>query len=312
MRVPPDQHTLRTWTVAPNQSGQRLDRFLRAVLPHVSRAALREVIGRGQVRVNGRSVSKSAALAAGDRIDVSGLSLEAGPAPDPSVELRILYEDRWVIAVDKPAGLPSHALRAGERGTLVSGLLARYPELQGVGHRALEPGLLHRLDNDTSGILLAARAAESFEQLRAAHLRGEFRKRYLALVAGHAKPQQAHGFLLADRRKVLVRSQPFPDAKPISSQLVSTEQRGPCSLICVEVVLAGRHQVRAHLAQLGHPIVGDELYGGPSWPGLQRHFLHASELEFPHPADGRRVHLQAQLPDDLRAVLADRLLAVVC
>lgn len=300
----PVHPVLHTWTVELEQSGQRLDRFLRHALPHVSRAALREVFGRGQVRVNGRTASKSANVSVGERVEVLGLAPETGPAPDPSVELCILYEDSCVIAVDKPAGLPSHALRPGERHTVVSGLLVRYPELQGVGHSALEPGLLHRLDNDTSGILLAARTEQSFERLRAAHLRGEFCKRYLALVAGHAKPQHSQAFLRADRRKVSVRSEPFPEAKPIASRLVSSKVHGPFSLVCVEVVLAGRHQVRAHLAHLGHPIVGDSLYGGPSWSGLYRHFLHASELEFPHPADGRRMHLSADLPADLLAVLA--------
>jgi len=303
MPVSPALHAMHIWTVEPEQSGQRLDRFLRHALPHVSRVALREVFGRGEVRVNGRVASKSAGVSTGDRVEVAGLSSEPGPAPDPSIELRIVYEDSAVIAVDKPAGLPSHALRPGERHTLVSGLIARYPELQGIGHGALEPGLLHRLDNDTSGILLAARTQESFERLQATHRRGEFNKRYLALVAGYAKPQEARAFLRADRRKVVVRGEPFEDAKPIVSRLVSSTKHGAYSLVCVEVVLASRHQVRAHLAHLGHPIVGDGLYGGPSWPGLDRHFLHASELEFPHPADGRRVHLRSDLPDELHAVL---------
>jgi 23S rRNA pseudouridine1911/1915/1917 synthase len=298
-------HTvLHTWTVELEQSGQRLDRFLRHALPHVSRAGLREVFGRGQVRVNGHTASKGADVSAGDRVEVSGLSADPGPAPDSSVELHIVYEDSWLIAVDKPAGLPSHALRPGEHHTVVSGLLVRYPELQGVGYSALEPGLLHRLDNDTSGILLAARSEESFERLRAAHERGEFCKRYLALVAGHAKPEASRAFLRADRRKVVVRGEPFSGARSIESRIVSSMNHGPFSLVCVEVALAARHQVRAHLAHLGHPIVGDPLYGGPSWTGLDRHFLHASELEFPHPEDGRHMHLRADLSDDLRAVLA--------
>jgi 23S rRNA pseudouridine1911/1915/1917 synthase len=267
--------------------------------------ALRELFSRGQIRFRGqpRPALKSASVSGGDVVEVSGVVQQTGPAPDTALVLQVLHEDRWLIAVDKPGGVPSHALRAGERGTIVSALLARYPELRGVGYRELESGLLHRLDNETSGILLAARDQATFEQLQQAHVRGEFTKRYLALVAGQPRLHVARAFLNAERRKVAVRLEPFPDAKPIVSELISSRAYGPCSLVGVQVALAARHQVRAHLAQLGHPIAGDHVYGGPVLTGLGRHFLHASELELPHPVHGTRLLLRAELPEDLHSVL---------
>jgi 23S rRNA pseudouridine1911/1915/1917 synthase len=299
----PTMRAPRSFQVSPDQAGVRLDRFLRSVLPELSRSALLEHLGAGDVRLNGRVVAKSAVLQPGDRIEVAGLTQETGPAADRELPLQLLYEDAYLVAVDKPAHVPSHALRAGESGTVVSALIARYPEMRGVGYRELEAGLLHRLDNETSGILLAARDAETFARLRSAHEAGGIEKRYLALVAGHPRPQRARGYLRADRRKVRVRAAPFPEAKPVETEIVSSEPHGDLALVCVRLQLAARHQVRAHLAALGHPIAGDALYGGPPLPGLARHFLHASELRLDHPHDGTRLELGSQLPEDLRALL---------
>lgn len=299
----PAMRAPRSFQVSPDQAGVRLDHFLRSALPELSRGALLEHMRAGHVRLNGRVAVKSAVLQVGDRIEVAGLTPETGPAADPELALQLLYEDAFLVAVDKPAHVPSHALRAGERGTLVSALLARYPEMRGVGYRELEAGLLHRLDNETSGILIAARDAETFRRLRTAHEGGQIEKRYLALVSGHPEPQRARGYLRADRRKVRVRAAPFPDAKPVETEIVSSEPHGDLSLVCVQLQLAARHQVRAHLAALGHPIAGDVLYGGPQLAGLMRHFLHASALRFEHPWHGTRLELESGLPEELRAVL---------
>jgi len=197
----------------------------------------------------------------------------------------------------------------------VSALLARFPELQGVGYRELEPGLLHRLDTETSGILLAARDQGTFEKLREIHVAGGFEKRYWALVRGWPELGRVVGYLRADKRKVAVRAESFPGAKRIEAQITAVERFGGVAssggtpsqafaLVEVRLALAGRHQVRAQLAQLGHPIAGDKLYGGPELPELSRHFLHASQLVFPHPQDGRRLALRAELAVDLQVVLS--------
>jgi 23S rRNA pseudouridine1911/1915/1917 synthase len=293
----------RTVIVTAASSGQRLDQLLRELFPQLSRRVLLTAFRAGHVRLNGRVAPKGAIVQSGDQVDVLGIPEETGPAADPELALSIIYEDAHLVALAKPPGVPSHALTHGERGTMVSALLARYPEMRGVGYRELESGLLHRLDNDTSGVLLAARDQTTFESLRALHEAGGFEKRYLALVSGRPEPQHSRVFLSADRRKVAVRREPFPGAKPVEARVLSTEPYGELSLVCVQLSLAARHQVRAQLAVLGHPIAGDSLYGGPSVSGLKRHFLHASEIRFPY-ADGR-LELSAPLSPDLQAVLAD-------
>jgi 23S rRNA pseudouridine1911/1915/1917 synthase len=290
--------------VDASAAGERLDRFLRLRLPELSRAALAEFIGRGAVRVNGKRASKGSLLRAGDRIVIQEAEATPRSAADSELQLRVLYEDRWLVAVDKPAGVPSHPLRIGERGTMASALLARYPEMAGVGHRALESGLLHRLDNDTSGVLIAARDATTFTQLRAAHARGELDKRYLALCSGSLTPQRAHAFLRADQRRVRVQTAEFPRARPITTDILSVRQLGAFSLVEVRVAFAARHQVRAHLAALGCPIAGDAQYGGAPQPGLTHHFLHASDVFLRHPFRDDPLQLHADLPADLSAVLA--------
>jgi 23S rRNA pseudouridine1911/1915/1917 synthase len=295
-----------SWTVIIDAegAGERFDHFLRRHLPMLSRAARHELIERGGVRVNGRVAPKGSPLRAGDRVEcVVPVDTSGRPAASANFSLRVLYEDRWLVAVDKPAGVPSHALRAAESNTIASALLARYPEMADVGHRALEPGLLHRLDTDTSGILLAARDSESFDRLREAHVRGEIDKRYLALCAGAPSSQLASGFLRADRRRVRVEPQAFEGAKPVQTAIALLETLGRFALIEVRVGFAARHQVRAHLAALGHPLVGDALYGGENLPGLSRHFLHAGRVELSHPWQAQRLQLTAELPAELSALL---------
>jgi 23S rRNA pseudouridine1911/1915/1917 synthase len=293
----PDQRFL----VSPS-APRRLDQFLRVQLPELSRRELLSLIHSGHVRVNGRLASKGTLVQPGDHIAVDSIPAETGPAADASVSLSIIFEDEHLVAVDKPGGMPSHALRAGEKGTIVSALLARYPELRGVGYRELESGLLHRLDNDTSGVLLAARDQVTFEPLRAAHEQGEFEKRYQALVSGLPALGRVEGYLLADRRKVRVVAEPVSGARAVSCEIVISEPYGAFSLVTVRLSVAARHQVRAQLSALGHPIAGDAIYGGAALPGLRRHFLHASQLTLPY--QNKRLQLSAALPEDLQQVLA--------
>jgi len=207
--------------------------------------------------------------------------------------------------VDKPAGMASHPLRPGERGTLASGLLARYPEMAGVGYSPREPGIAHRLDRDTSGLLLAARDAETFGALQAELERGAIDKRYVALCVGELSAPAVHeAWLSARGRRVTVREHAFGTARAIRTEVLAAEPRAAFSLVTLRVSLARRHQIRAHLAALGHPIAGDTLYGGPALPGLKRHFLHASALRFEHPQSQQPLELDAPMPDDLTAVLA--------
>jgi 23S rRNA pseudouridine1911/1915/1917 synthase len=299
--------------VAAAHEGERLDRFLRQLGLAPSRAALEELLARGAVVVNGRPAKKGLLLRAGDRVTFERDALMSGasdasamrPAADASLGLTVVYEDAWLVVVDKPAGVPSHALRAGERGTITSALLARYPEMSGVGHRPLEPGIVHRLDTETSGLLIAARDKKTFDLLKELHGRSELDKRYLALCHGSVSaPQRIESYLRADQRRVRVEREPFERARAIHTEVVLSERRAALSLVELRVAFAARHQIRAQLAALGHPLASDSLYGGATLPGLSRHFLHASALRFRHPITGEELHLSAALPADLHAVLA--------
>jgi 23S rRNA pseudouridine1911/1915/1917 synthase len=302
--VPSDQPTLQRLEVTAADAGVRLDAFLRGRLTGHSRSALVELIARGAVRVNGRRPSKGDTLMAGDQVEVALHAAAHGRAPDPALALTVLHEDDWLIAIDKPAGVPSHALRAGESGTIASALLARYPELRGVGYRELEPGLLHRLDTDTSGVLLAARSVEAFSALRALHEAGGIVKTYVALCAGELPaPQTLSAFLDASQRRVRVTTDPSQPGKPITTELIESEPHGDFSLVTLEATFAARHQIRAHLAALGYPIVSDPLYGGPALPNLTRHFLHAAKVSLVHPKTNKRLELTSRLPADLTAAL---------
>jgi 23S rRNA pseudouridine1911/1915/1917 synthase len=289
--------------VASEFDGERIDRFLRHAGRAGSRKAVAEQLELGAIRVNGARTKKGQHVRTGDV--VTGPALQTGGAlPDTDLPLDVLYEDASVVVVNKPAGVPSHPLRPDERGTLASALLARFPEMAGVGYRPLEPGILHRLDTETSGVLLAARDPSAFQKLSAAHKRGEIDKRYLALCSGRLRaPASVSAYLAADRRRVRVTDEPIEGSKPIETEILRAEEYGDMTLVQARVPFAARHQVRAHLAALGHPIAGDGLYGGLELAGLTRHFLHASEIEFPHPTRGGRVRVVSELPMDLRAAL---------
>lgn len=299
------------WTA--EEAGRRLDVFLVDRVEHMTRAKARALIENGEVRINGRRAKKGVMLAAGDVVTIEALPAPTDFEPKPNAELplTVLYEDASIVIVDKPAGVPTHPLRPEEDATIVSALVARYPEMLGVGYRKREPGILHRLDTDTSGTLLCARDAATFEALRIALREGRIQKTYAALVEGAVSaPRELHGALAPDprdARKVRLLDDPNtlePGARPAWTKLESAERMGAFSLVQVLAPRAGRHQVRAHLAHEGAPLAGDLLYGGPAVPGLTRHFLHAATLEFDHPMTGKRVRAESKLPAELEAVVA--------
>jgi 23S rRNA pseudouridine1911/1915/1917 synthase len=284
--------------------GQRLDRFLCAHVERLGRAAARRLIEVGELHVNGRRAAAGSRLQEGDRVAFVEAPASSAAMADPDLPLVVRYEDAQLVVVDKPGGMPSHPLRPGELGTLASALLARYPEMAGVGYSPREPGILHRLDTDTSGLLLAARDAHTFAALRALLETGSIEKRYQALCAGAVVAPASHeAWLSARGRQVTLRMQPFGSAEHVRTELLEAAVHGGFSLVQVRVHVARRHQIRAHLAALGHPIAGDARYGGAVLTGLGHHFLHASELTFTHPHTGAQVAVQAPLPATLALVL---------
>ncbi|HYQ45737.1 MAG TPA: pseudouridine synthase [Polyangiaceae bacterium] len=290
--------------------GSRLDKFLVQYLPGVGRHKAAELCARGLVRIDGRLAKKSALLHAGAKISVELTEPEA-LEPEPELPLDLRLERPEFVVVNKPAGMPTAPLDTSEHGTLCGALLARYPEMQGVGHRAREPGIVHRLDTQTSGLVLAARSAAAFALLTRALEHEDLQKRYLAIVsaAGLAESGEISRALAPDpahpeRVRVLDADDRSGYARHKVTRYRVERVVGARALIELEVGSAFRHQIRAHLAAIGHPIAGDAVYGGEQLPMLgARHALHASRLAWSGTASIPGFTVDEPLPPDLAALL---------
>ncbi len=292
--------------------GTRLDKAtIELAEGKLSRAKVKRAIDAGEVLVNGRRRPKGALVAKGDRITLEGIAAESDDAalPDPSAPLTVRFESSAVVVVDKPAGQPTAPLRPGELSTLANALLGRYPELAGVGYSPREPGLLHRLDTDTSGLVVVARSAGAFEKLKAALKDGRITKHYLLVCASEGLADDGTiAFPIAshpkDQRRVLACIHPrdvMRNAPRPASTAFRVRERGPkWALVEVEVSRALRHQIRSHFAAIDHPLAGDALYGGEVVEGLGRHALHASRVAYDGNGEAAlRFAVDSDLPDEL-------------
>ncbi len=287
-------------------AGERVDRAL-ATLTGWSRAEIGRLCDAGGVLVGGRPAVKSRRIAAGDVIEVLAEPVPASaPGPDRSVAVEVRHADDDVVVVAKPAGLVVHPGAGHAGGTLVNGLLARFPELAAVGDPA-RPGIVHRLDRDTSGLLVVARSARAYDALVDAMARREVERGYVALVWGHLDTPRGIvdapiGRSAGRRTRMAVRE---TGREARTSYEVTRQFDDPAvSLLECQLETGRTHQIRVHLAAIGHPVVGDGAYRGsrPSLP-LARPFLHAGTLAFAHPATGEPVRFEEPLPDELAAVL---------
>jgi 23S rRNA pseudouridine1911/1915/1917 synthase len=301
-----DQHA--GFTVSAADAGERLDRLLVRHVPGLGRRTARELFERGAVTADGRPVRAGTPAVAGARVEVA-LPDEL-PTPEADLPLDVRLEADAVLVVHKPASQPTAPLAAGERGTLANALIARYPELAGVGHRPREPGLLHRLDTETSGLLIVARNAPTFELLTRELRGGRIEKRYLAIVAALELPASGviEGALGPDpRRRGRVRVVPDPTqeyAREATTRYRVLGQTARFALLELDAARAFRHQIRAHLASMGAPLVGDALYEGPEWPGAgARHALHASHVAWPGSRTLPGFEASAELPNDMRGLM---------
>jgi 23S rRNA pseudouridine1911/1915/1917 synthase len=291
-------------TFRVESDGERLDKVVAANAPDLSRAVVQRLIKRGQVTVNGRGSKPSYRVAAGDEVLVQ---IPATPSPQvlaEQVALDVIYEDEYLLLVNKPAGLVVHPAYGHESGTLVNALLGYCPQLRDVG--GLErAGIVHRLDKDTSGLLIVAKNEEAHSALQRQFKRRSVKKTYLALVEGHPEPPQ--GVIDAPigrhkrqrKRMAIVRS----GRAALTAYRVIEHFDEHC-LVELQPKSGRTHQLRVHLAWLGYPVVGDRVYGYRRQRLLKhRHFLHARQLEFTHPVTGEALSFLAPLPDKLARLL---------
>ncbi len=286
--------------VPPEHEGERLDSLLAERLG--SRTRAQRLIAAGQVLVDGAPARKGHKVRAGELLDVDEadahepIALGEGP-PAPH---EVVWEDAHLLVVDKPAGVVVHPAAGHANGTLVQALAGRAS-----GGDALRPGIVHRLDRDTSGLLVVAKNDEVLRALQAQLAARDIEREYIALVEG--RPPALTGTIDAplgrDRRVRTRRSTDTDDARPAITHFEIAEALTAFTLLRVRLETGRTHQIRAHLLAIGHPVAGDPEYGHAGLLGLQRQFLHAARLAFTHPVTGERVECTSPLPQDLAEAL---------
>lgn len=286
--------------VPEDARGVRLDRFLAAPLGSRSRAAA--LIEAGRVRVDGRARVKRHVVSPGERVEVFLPVAEPPAAAAAAVDFSVAFEDEYLIVVDKPAGVVVHPARGHRTGTLAQALAGRGAG----GDEPWRAGIVHRLDRDTSGLLVVARSDEVHRALKALLAARELHRGYLALVDG--LPEARTGTIEApigrDRRERTRMSLDSEDPREARTHFAIVRAFARASLLRVVLDTGRTHQIRVHMASIGHPLCGDRSYGGPMRYGLERQFLHAARLSFPHPVTGAPVDVQSPLPEDLTTALA--------
>lgn len=293
-------------------AGKRLDVFLQERLPEYSRSRLQQWVKAGRVRVDGAAARPSYRMRGGVAVEVEPAALPPLKATPEDLPVRILYEDPDVVAVEKPAGMVVHAGAGCRSGTLVNALLHRFGALSEVGGE-LRPGIVHRLDRYTSGVLLVARNDAAHRRLAGQFAARQVEKVYLALVHGGVKAEQGRieKPISRDRlRRVRMTARQARGREAVTEYRVL--RRFPAFTLLEVRIRTGRtHQIRAHFSSLGHPVVGDRLYGAPARvPGrapLDRLFLHAHRIRFTQPSTGETVTVESPLPAELVGWLEGRL-----
>jgi 23S rRNA pseudouridine1911/1915/1917 synthase len=299
--------------VTDENDGLRLDRFLVSVLGDQSRSQLQRLIKDGHVRVENRPARPNQPVKRGQTVTVDiPAPVEATPKPE-ALDVPIVYQDADLVVVDKPAGMVVHPAAGHAGGTLVNALLHQIDDLSGIGGEK-RPGIVHRLDRGTSGLMVVAKNDAAHEELARQFRDREVEKEYVALVWGVVQAGRRIDAPIgrdpANRKRMSAKARRSREAV---TRIVRAEHVNPAVTLAQIAIHTGRtHQIRVHLSAIGHPIVGDPLYGGVHRrvPGdlravlrLERPFLHAAKLAFKHPADGRRMEFTSELPDDLQRVL---------
>jgi 23S rRNA pseudouridine1911/1915/1917 synthase len=298
------------------QHGLRLDRALGLLFPSYSRNFLANLVTEGHVRVDGSPARKaSQRVESGQRVTIDVPEAAPSTLESQDLPLTVLHEDADLVVVDKPAGLVVHPAAGHADQTLVNALLFHVKDLSGVGGE-IRPGIVHRLDKDTSGVMIVAKHDEAHRRLTANWNSDRVRKEYVALVYG--TPAVERGTVEApigrdprDRKKMAV----VADGRRAATDYEVAERLRYASLLRCRLRTGRTHQIRVHMKHLGHPIVGDPLYSGPQWRGIpdkrvqkvlssiERQMLHAAKITFEHPGTGEIVTFEAPIPEDFRSVL---------
>ena len=291
--------------VPETEHDSRLDLFVSVAVRDLSRSRARSMIESGLVLVDGSSAAKpSLRLKPGQVVTVLPGRTEPSDMAAWDVPLTLVYEDDDLLVIDKPAGMPVHPGPGHHGDTLANALLARWPEVSDVGQTA-RPGIIHRLDADTSGLIVVAKTARAHADLSGQFAKRRVEKMYTALVSG--SPRLDEAIIEAPiarnpshRQKMAVVS----TGRPASTHYAVTRRFDDSTLVEARPRTGRTHQIRVHFDSIGHPVVGDAVYGSAD-PHLERHFLHASAIGFWHPVDGRRIELTSPLPGDLIRYLSE-------
>lgn len=285
--------------------GLRLDQFVASAVSSLSRTEVQRLIKAGEILVDGKPQKSSYRLTAGEAITVHLPVPQDRTVLAEDIPLDVLYEDFDLVAINKPAGMVVHPAHGSESGTLVNAALARWPEMRRVTGEE-RAGVVHRLDKDTSGVIVMAKSSAALKALQAQFKARTTKKRYLALVEG--VPPSSRGVIEApiardprQRKRMAV----VPKGRPAITRYELLEDFGSHSLVDIDLLTGRTHQVRVHFAWLGHPVAGDRIYGyrKPTIPLADRIFLHAAALEVDSPSTGQRLHFEASLPPELAAIL---------
>ena len=291
-------------SVPNEQAGLRLDRFLALALPQYSRSRLQDLIREGAVTLEGKSARPREIVHAGDVVRLTEPPLEEIEAKPEEIPLELLFEDDDLLVLNKPPGVVVHPGAGNQAHTLVNALLHHCPSLSGIGGKQ-RPGIVHRLDKETSGCLVVAKNDAAHRHLARQFAERAVEKVYLALVAGTLRRER--GIIEASIGRHPVQRKKMA-ANPKRGRSAKTDYRvlqagGGVSLVECAIHSGRTHQIRVHLHHLGHPVVGDRLYGGKK-TSAPRQMLHAWKLGFTHPRNGERLYFEAPLPEDFRAALA--------
>jgi 23S rRNA pseudouridine1911/1915/1917 synthase len=309
----------RRLTVEASPAEARLDAYLAARLPELSRSRLVQLIAQGHVRVNGVLAKKSRRPESGDVIVVDVPPAEPSELVPEAIPLNILHEDADLLVIDKAAGLVVHPAPGHEAGTLVNALLHHVPDLAGIGG-VRRPGIVHRLDKDTSGLLIVAKNERAHARLSAALKRREIRRTYLVAAWGHVREAKVEvnapiGRSPTHRQRMAI----VPAGRPARTRFERLERWRAADVLRAELETGRTHQIRVHLSSIGHPVVGDAVYAAGAERGVSgpdrrwaaelarragRQFLHAAALRFEHPRTGEIMSFESPLPEPLASAAA--------